>query len=125
MKKKILCLFFIASLSLISCKKSEEDSSFLFIPTSFSPNYDNLNDVLYVIELGDTNIPDYSEIIDFTFTIYNFDNIQLFQTKNINVGWDGNFNDKQAPTGTYIYIIEAIRANNKENLLKGYISLVR
>jgi hypothetical protein len=43
----------------------------------------------------------------------------------MNLGWDGNFKDKYAPEGVYIYFIKAKGENGKDISLKGSVMLLR
>jgi len=92
------------------------DEPYVFIPNAFTPNGDDINDVLYVR----------SEILeDFTFRIYNRLGELLFETSNVNVGWDGIYKGEKCTPGVYDYYLEG-KCNNKEYILKkGNITLIR
>jgi len=70
----------------------------IFVPSAFSPNGDNINDVLQV----------YGQGIEYmTLSIFDRWGKLVNQIKNQNESWDGNYsNGKPAPTGTYVYILE-------------------
>jgi len=57
--------------------------------------------------------------------IYNRWGEQVYRSRDINQGWNGNWNGKPAPAGSYIYTIRFVDSNNKEHLRKGSFSLVR
>ncbi len=68
------------------------------IPQGFSPNGDGVND--FFIINGLHNI-----YPDFEIIIYNrYGNI-IYRQKNDDVEWDGKFNNKYVPSGTYFYIL--------------------
>ena len=87
-----------------------------FIPNIFSPNNDNNNDVLYVK----------SEFIkNLEFMIYDrFGNV-VFESKDINIGWDGKYKGEPAEEGVYFWEIKAIMIDNTELNKIGNTTLVR
>ena len=68
----------------------------VFFPNAFTPNGDGLNDVFLYTSL-------LVEQVD--FTVYNRWGELLFQTNQLDVGWDGNYQGALAPQGTYLYKI--------------------
>ena len=92
----------------------------LFIPNSFSPNGDGVND-LFVIS-GIEAFPDHR------LTIYNRWEQKVFETKNYENNWDGSpnmsygNNSKLLPEGVYFYFFEE-REGGK--LHKGFIYIKR
>lgn len=83
-----------------------------FIPSAFTPNIDTLNEVF--IPKGCTSI-----ISTYKFTIYNRWGEQLFETGDVNTGWNGKFHNEFCPTGVYVYIIRYKDIYGKETKLKG------
>ena len=71
-----------------------KDPFTLYIPTVFSPDGDNTNDVFYIKGIG------FDEL---SFEIYNRWGQQVFQSDDINKGWDGNYQNRPSPIGTYVY----------------------
>lgn len=70
------------------------------IPDLFSPNNDGLNDVYQVVTNGNPN---------FTlvrFQVFNRWGELVFETKDINEGWDGTYKGKDAPSESYIVVME-------------------
>lgn len=74
------------------------DSSTIFLPNAFSPNGDSHNDILYVRS---------TQIDKILLRIYNRWGQLVFQSNNINVGWDGYFNGKPLPPDVFGYYLEA------------------
>lgn len=92
------------------------------IPNSFTPDGDNMNEVFKPIILGyDTEFPDYR------FRIYDRWGIVLFETDNLNQGWDGLKKDGTPHRADhYIYTVE-IRSSydaTKESY-RGSVHLIR
>lgn len=67
----------------------------LFVPTAFTPNNDNKNDILRARA--------FFPITNFYFQIYNRWGQQVFFTNDITIGWDGNFGGVKASSGTYVW----------------------
>ena len=74
------------------------DSNQIYIPNAFSPNGDGLNEEFK---------PSISlhTIVDYQLNIYSRKGNHLFQSQNINKGWDGKFRDKQCLSEAYYYTI--------------------
>ncbi|MBL7772685.1 MAG: gliding motility-associated C-terminal domain-containing protein [Chitinophagaceae bacterium] len=89
---------------------------FDLVPSAFSPNNDGLNDCLHVLHNVDLR--------EFYFAIYNRWGQRVFETKNVNDCWDGNFNNEPAAVGTYYYFL---RSNSPcgDNFVKGDVTLIR
>lgn len=89
---------------------------FVFIPNSFTPNGDGINDVLYVR----------SDILDVCyFVIYNRWGEKIFETHDQNIGWDGTYKQKDCQRGTYDYYFKGTCMDGDELELKGNVTLIR
>ncbi len=89
----------------------------IYVPSGFTPNKDGLNDLLMAIPVG---------IKEFRyFRIYNRWGQMVFSTRNPSTGWDGKINGIEQPTGTFVWMVEAI--DYKGNLVsrKGVVTIVR
>ena len=77
--------------------------------------------MIYAKSLGaNLHHPDNS----FNFRIFNRWGKLVFETTNIDNGWDGSYNGKEQPVGTYVYVIEATTPE-EQVMIKGNISLLR
>lgn len=95
------------------------DNHVLFVPNSFTPNNDELNDIFK---------PVVACVAKYQITIYDKNGGIVFVTDNPEIGWDGTTsNGIECPSGIYNYIIHYIRFNNlKQELIKtGSINLIR
>ncbi|MCQ2271770.1 MAG: choice-of-anchor L domain-containing protein [Bacteroidales bacterium] len=94
------------------------DNFALWVPNSFTPNKDGLNDIF---------LPSVNCVAKYDITIYDRKGGMIFYSDNPEVGWDGTFNGKPCPAGVYDYIIHYVRFNNlKQDLLsRGQILLVK
>ena len=88
----------------------------IFIPSAFSPNGDNANDVLYVRGAG---------IKTLEFVVYDRWGEKVFESQSVNDGWDGTFRGKEMNTGIFDYYCTATFYNGTSQTLKGDVSLVR
>jgi gliding motility-associated-like protein len=57
--------------------------------------------------------------------IYNRWGQLVFQSNNINVGWDGYFNGKPLPPDVFGYYLEAYCIGGEKFIKKGNISLLK
>lgn len=98
------------------------DESQLFIPNTFTPNGDGMNDVFYPRGTGLDKI--------ITFRVYNrwgeivYDRSE-FKLNDKTNGWDGTYKGSNLPPDVFVYMVEA-RCDNGDLLkLKGDITLIR
>jgi len=89
----------------------------VYVPTAFTPNNDGKNDVFRV-----TAADNYRR---FKLLVYNRWGQVIFETADINKGWDGKFRDVQLASDVYIYYMEIITASNKKIMKKGTVTLIR
>lgn len=90
--------------------------SVLTIPKIFTPNGDGFNDEFRVA---------YTSIVEFHATIVNRWGRVVHKWSNPQTGWDGTIGGKDAPEGTYFYIIQAKGSDGKTYLRKGAVNLLR
>lgn len=95
------------------------DVILVYVPNSFTPNGDESNNVfLPVITSG--IVPE-----TYKLRIFNRWGELLFESSNINVGWDGSYSNKICPNGTYTWKIEFTDNITKDKHLKvGHINLI-
>lgn len=105
------------------CADTSVQSIFIFpdaqllVPTSFSPNSDNLNDVF--LPRGVRYVKSYR------LTIYNRWGNLLFETADASKSWDGTYGGSPVNTGQYVVLVETTDLNNRKLTYKGTITLVR
>jgi gliding motility-associated-like protein len=88
------------------------------IPKAFTPNADNLNDVLK-IELG----AGLTSLV--RFTIFNRWGKTVFSSQSVNEGWDGKTNGVPQEMDAYTYFIEYINYKNERFKKTGSVVLLR
>jgi gliding motility-associated-like protein len=89
----------------------------IYIPNSFTPNRDGLNDVLRALPIG---VPIFKYL-----TIYNRLGEIVFTTNNKNITWDGTKKGIAQNSGTYVFITEGIDYKGRLIYKKGFINLIR
>lgn len=89
----------------------------VFIPNSFTPNNDGLNDIYKAT----ANWP----LQFFNLVIYNRYGNKIFETNNIAQGWDGIFKNTKQPVGVYIYHCIYNFTSGQQQDIKGYLLLIR
>jgi len=60
-----------------------------------------------------------------SFRIYNRWGTKVFETSDINKGWNGQFNGEAQPMGVYIYTVEAVTNKGKVFAKQGNVTLIR
>ncbi|HTM66416.1 MAG TPA: T9SS type B sorting domain-containing protein [Flavipsychrobacter sp.] len=113
----------------VGCKATDEvtytvicDNSVLFMPNTFTPNGDGLNDTYYPVGRGISTIK--------RFAIYNRWGQKLYEVLNIpasegKYGWDGTFQGEQLRPDVFVYVVDAICTTGDPISIKGDVSLVR
>ncbi len=96
--------------------------SVVFIPNTFTPDGDGLNDIFYPRGRGIKRVN--------YFRVFNRWGELIFEQKNFNIddrtrGWDGRFNGKYLPPDVFVYTTEMVCDNNETFLLKGTIMIIR
>lgn len=88
-----------------------------YVPTAFSPNNDNINDILKPILLGIKSLN--------YFRVYNRWGKLLFYTSQKGQGWDGSFKGNLQDPGTYVWMAEGATYAGQKIVRKGYTVLLR
>lgn len=87
-----------------------------YIPSSFTPNGDGLNDVFRPIPVGIVNTE--------YFRVYNRYGELVFQTTKWLNGWDGSFKGRKQTSGTYVWTIKGTDRDGKVIERKGTVVLI-
>ncbi len=98
------------------------DNSQIFIPNSFTPNGDGMNDVFYPRGTGVSLIK--------SFRIYNRWGEMIFERSNIQINdessaWDGTLNGNAPRPDVYVYVLDAICETGEPLFLKGDVAIIR
>lgn len=109
------CKFPVSSVTIYvlssGCNKNT-----VFVPNTFTPNGDGVNDVLYARS---------NFISDIHFVVADRWGQIVFETYDINKGWDGIFNGMPCNPDVFGYYITYKCNNGQESFRKGNVTLVR
>lgn len=87
------------------------------MPTTFTPNGDGNSDVVYVEGWG------IKELIK--YEIYNRWGELVFETSDLNEGWDGYYKGVLQNNDTYVYKVSAMTWRDEVKDLEGHLNLMR
>ncbi len=93
-----------------------------FVPNTFSPNGDGMNDIFYPRGNGVTRVQ--------AMRIFNRWGQLIFEKKNFDAndpsaGWDGRVLGRPAPQDVYVYMIDFVCENAQIVPFKGNVALIR
>jgi gliding motility-associated-like protein len=88
----------------------------VFLPNAFSPNNDGNNDILFVRG---------QNITELNFKIYDRWGQRVFETNDMNVGWDGTYGGEKLENAVFVYFLTLTYIDGKTEMKKGNISLIR
>ena len=91
-----------------------QSSTDIIIYDAFSPNDDGLNEIW--------NIPNIELYPDCKVIVFNTWGNKVFGSDGYTEPWDGTYNNKDLPAGTYYYIIDL---GDGSDPLSGPVSIVR
>lgn len=91
--------------------------TFVKLPTSFTPNHDNNNDIIYVEGWG------IKELLE--FQVFNRWGESIYKSNNLNEGWDGKFKGVDQNSDAYVYKVKVLTWRDEEIVKEGYINLIR
>ena len=89
----------------------------LYVPTAFSPNGDGTNDILRPKPLGIRSIK--------YFRVFNRWGQLVYETTQLNQGWNGFYKGQPQDPGTYVWAAEAITFKGEAISKKGTAVLIR
>ncbi len=92
------------------------------IPTGFSPNGDDVNDLLYV--MGDP------ELTILSFEVFSRWGELLFSAKDFHPGdtskgWNGTYQGKEMPQDSYVWSLECLMRSGKKERQQGQTTLIK
>ena len=89
----------------------------IYVPTAFTPNSDERNDILKARPVG---------LKEFRlFSIYNRLGELVFSTTDAGIGWNGIYQSKAQPADIYVWIAEGVSYNGTIIRRKGTVALLR
>ena len=105
------------SVTNANCSEDSTCISGYAIPDIFSPNEDGKNDTFF--------LPHHCEVIPFAMHIYNRWGELVFESTDINKGWDGKYKGAKQPEEVYWLWLMLTTPNKNTIYRSGYVTLVR
>lgn len=99
------------------------DNLKIFMPTAFSPNDDGVNDTFGVFANS-------SELTIISLRVFDRWGEQVFSARDLSseeadTRWDGSSRGKPAAEGLYVYVVNVVLKNGREQTKFGEVQLVR
>ena len=95
------------------------DDEFLFyIPDTFTPNDDGLNDWFYPVVSGYSNK-------NYSFMVFDRWGSQIFQTTQLRTAWDGFYKGEMCKEDVYVWKIKTTTNNGKSKEFTGRVTLLK
>lgn len=94
-------------------------SCFIGVPNVFSPNNDGRNDSFKPQKSDSCNF------VNYQFKIFNRWGHLVFESTNIDEGWNGIYQSNLQPQDTYVWILEYELSDGQSEVLKGNVLLVK
>lgn len=101
---------------------------FIDMPNAFIPNQQGPSGGLYTSksdESAEIFHPNYSGVAEFQLRIFSRKGILIFESNDINIGWDGYFKGQLSNTGVYIWKIRGKFSNGEPFTKMGNVTLLK
>lgn len=89
----------------------------VYIPSAFTPNYDNLNETFGVVENTTLQF--------FSLQIYSKWGQLIFSSNDVTKKWDGTFKGKKMPNGSYLWMLNYTNIRGRKFYEQGSVMLIR
>lgn len=119
---KVNTRYFVTARTEAGCETKDSinvfvaNDTYFTLPNAFSPGAGN-NGTFKVIHIGDAQLS--------KFNVFNRWGVKMFETTDINKGWDGTYNGAPQPMGVYMYTIEAKTPAGRTFKQNGNVTLIR
>lgn len=91
-------------------------TSTFYVPNSFTPNKDGVNDIFR---------PFFTNITDIDVQIFDRWGLKIYEYKNLDGGWDGRYKGDMAQSDVYVYKIKTRDVRERVQSYVGHVTLVR
>lgn len=115
--------YYVNGINQYGCSSSDtvniivtQKNEVLYIPNSFTPNHDRLDDLFYTYGTGIKKID---------IQIYDRWGEMLFRTSDMTQGWDGKFRGKEVELGVYAYSVHCEFFSGKKIYRNGIVNVVK
>lgn len=90
----------------------------LRMPGAFSPNGDGRNEIF--------RVPPVEPVTIRSLAVFNREGLRVYYTEDVGTGWDGRFDGRAQPAGTYVWELTFVNpVTNKVEERKGTVILIR
>lgn len=97
--------------------KVKVESFNLWIPTAFNPNSNVIENTVF--------LPKGEGVKEFSMKVYSRWGGVVFESNDINIGWDGRDGEDEIMIGMYTYYIEVLNVFNELHKYEGMLNLLR
>jgi gliding motility-associated-like protein len=94
----------------------------LFIPNTFSPNGDGMNDLFYPRGSGIFTIKSMRIFSRWGEIVFEKNN---FNANDLSKAWDGKFKGRPSSPDVFVYVVDVICENNEVLTFKGNVALIK
>lgn len=91
-------------------------SPYVFTPNAFTPNGDDIND-RFIVQAPTLRVA--------SILIFNRWGTKIYESSNLQEGWDGRFKGEAVPEGVYVFVIQGQGEDGTPIELKGTVTLIR
>lgn len=88
----------------------------LYVPNTFTPNGDGLNDTFGVYG---------QSVREFSMQVFDRWGEKVFESADPNQTWDGTYHGQMSPQGTYVYKIYAQGPDGRKSAKNGVVNLIQ
>lgn len=93
-----------------------DDDFAFYIPNAFTPNADGINDVFTGKGYG---------IKEYVMYIFDRWGEKIYETTDLNKGWDGTFKGAEVQQDVYVYRVDVIDIHGEKHKFNGHFTLIR
>jgi len=96
-------------------------------PNAFTPNSNGPTNGYYTPGIPNNDVfhPVYKDVVEYYLNIYNRRGELIFESNDINVGWDGYINDRLTAQGVYIWKARGRYSNGQSFTKLGNVMLIK
>lgn len=99
----------------ISYKVVIDDEIKIFVPSAFTPNGDQQNDIFVAVSNG---------AAEYHMDVFNRWGEKVFETDDIEKGWDGTFKGTKVPEGVFYYQLKIKGINKRDYYINGQVTVI-
>jgi len=119
----VTTLYFITASNAIGCSSTDSvlvtvDLQCIRVKNAFSPNGDGTNELWTVYD-------DFSCLQNVAVHIYNRYGSKVYESRDYRNNWDGRYNGKPLPDGTYYAVIEFTMITGRKYSVKSDVTIIR